>query len=65
LAESGLRPTAIGKMLGMTKRTACIARDYGKALKAAGQTDPYIELTEPPENASRWRPNGRKGRESD
>jgi len=49
----------------MTKRTACIARDYGKALKAAGQTDPYIELTEPPENASRWRPNGRKGRESD
>lgn len=56
-----LGPTAIGKVLGISKRKACIATEYGKAMKEAGLTDPYVELTEAPANASRWRPEGRKG----
>jgi DNA invertase Pin-like site-specific DNA recombinase len=47
--------TAIGKELGITKREANIATQYGKALRAAARTDPFIELTEPPAAASRWR----------
>ena len=53
--KCGRHPTRIGRELGITKRQACIALDYGNALIAAGMTDPYIELTEPPSNASRWR----------
>jgi hypothetical protein len=51
----GRKPTGIGKELGITKRQACIAIAYGEALRAAGLTDPFIELTEPPKAASRWR----------
>jgi len=51
----GRRPTRIGRELGTTKRNACIAMDYGISLIAAGLTDPYVELAEPPSNASRWR----------
>jgi hypothetical protein len=53
--EYGRKPTRIGKELGITKRRACIAIEYGEALRAAGLTDPFVELTEPPEAASRWR----------
>ena len=65
LADEGLGPTAIGKRLGISKRQACIATDYGRAMKAIGRSDPYIELNEPPQGASRWRPNGRKSRQND
>ena len=50
-----LGPTEIGERLSITKRQACIARDYGKALREAGLTDAYIELTAPPAAASRWK----------
>ncbi|MCY2990749.1 MAG: recombinase family protein [Planctomycetota bacterium] len=53
--EEGLGLTAIGKKLGISKRRANIAVQYGRALREAGLTDPYIELTEPPTTASRWR----------
>ena len=62
LHEQGLGPTAIGKRLGISKRCACIARDYGRQLRQAGLDDPFIELTEPPANASRW---GSRPRRSD
>jgi len=60
LHEQGLGPTAIGKSLGISKRGACIARDYGRQLRQAGLDDPFLELTEPPATASRWRPRGRQ-----
>lgn len=50
--------TAIGRRLGISKRQADIAVQYGAALRAAGLTDPYIELVEPPAAASRWRKRG-------
>jgi len=53
--EQDLGLTAIGKKLGITKRRANIAVQFGRALREAGMTDPYIELTERPEAASRWR----------
>ena len=56
--EENLSPTAIGRRLGITKRQADIAVQYGKAMRAADLTDPYIELSEPPRAASRWRPRG-------
>lgn len=45
----------IGRELGVTKRQAHIAVQYGRDLCAAGLTDPYLELTESPAAASRWR----------
>ena len=54
-AEGGLGPTAIGKALGITKRQAAIAVEFGEKLRAAGLNDAYIELQKPPEAASRWR----------
>lgn len=51
-----LGPTAIGKRLGISKRNACLATDYGKKMQIAGVTDPFAELTSEPEKASRWRP---------
>jgi len=56
--EEHLGPTAIGRRLGITKRQANIAVQYGKAMRAAGVTDLYVELTETPAAASRWRPPG-------
>jgi hypothetical protein len=53
--QQNLGPTAIGKKLGISKRRVDIAINYGRALREAGMTDPYIELTEPPTTASRWR----------
>lgn len=55
LAEQGLGLTAVGKRLGLTKRRADLAIQYGKKLRAAGLDDPFIELTEPPKDASRWK----------
>ena len=56
--EEHLGLTAIGRRLGITKRQANIAVQYGKAMRTAGVTDPYVELTQPPAAASRWRPRG-------
>lgn len=56
--EEGLGLTAIGRKLRITKRQANIAVQYGRSLRAAGLTDPYIELSEPPKAASRWGPRG-------
>ena len=66
LHEQGLGPTAIGKRLGISKRCACIARDFGRQLRQAGVDDPFIELTKPPTFACRWgsRPR-RSGPQSD
>ena len=38
---------------------------YGEEMRAAGLIDPYIELTEPPAAASRWRPGGYRTRQRD
>jgi site-specific DNA recombinase len=46
--------TAIGKALGITKRQANIAVQYGRRMRAAGLVDPFIELTSKPEAGSRW-----------
>lgn len=53
--QQGMNPTAIGKALGITKRQADLALQYGRKLRAANLQDPFIELTEPPAKASRWR----------
>lgn len=53
--EQHLGLTAIGKQLGITKRQAHIAVEYGKTLREAGLVDPFVELTEAPPAASRWR----------
>lgn len=53
--------TEIGKRLGIEKHEVWVARTYGRKLRAAGLSDPFVELTEPPPSASRWRPNGRNG----
>ena len=57
--EEKLGLTAIGRRLGITKRKANLAVQYGRELRAAGLTDPYVELTSPPINASRWRERGK------
>lgn len=63
--EEGLGLTAIGRRLGITKRQANIAVQYGETMRTANATDPYTELTEPPAAASRWRPRGyRKAQQS-
>jgi hypothetical protein len=51
------RPTleAIGAHLGISKRGAHLALKMGKELQGRGLSDPFIPLTEAPENASRWR----------
>jgi site-specific DNA recombinase len=60
LTMDGLGLTAIGERLGISKRRANIAAQYGEALWEAGLTDPYIELTEAPAAASRWRRHPRE-----
>lgn len=58
LYDQGIGLTAIGRQLGITKRQANIAVQYGRSLREAGRTDPFIELTGAPEQASRWRAPG-------
>lgn len=55
LADQGLGPAAIGRALGISKRNASIARDFGLHMRSQGVTDPFEELTAPPSRASRWR----------
>jgi hypothetical protein len=61
LSEGGSSPgerklslEKIARKLGISKRAAHLAVQFGRDLREAGITDPYIELTEPPQ-ASRWR----------
>lgn len=55
--EDRLGLTAIGRELGITKRQANIAVQFGRALRDTGLTDPFLELQEPPLAAARWRTN--------
>lgn len=55
LEDQGYGLTQIGKALGITKRAANLARNYGRMMQEAGADDPFIELTEAPSKASRWR----------
>lgn len=58
LAEQGVGLTEMGKRLGIGKRCAHLAKQYGEALRDAGLSDPFTELLEAPKAASRWRPRG-------
>lgn len=58
LVDKGLGLTAIGRRLGIGKRRAHIAKQYGEALREAGLSDPFTELLEAPKSASRWRSRG-------
>tara|TARA_R110002167_G_C12706462_1_gene654765 strand:- start:23202 stop:24803 length:1602 start_codon:yes stop_codon:yes gene_type:complete len=52
------RPTLeqIGAHLGISKRGAHLSLQMGKLMHEKGLNDPFIPLSEAPENASRWRP---------
>lgn len=55
LEAKGYGLTQIGKALGITKRAANLARNYGRMMRQAGANDPFVELREAPAKASRWR----------
>jgi hypothetical protein len=55
LKQQGLSLVKIGLELRISKRSAHIAAQYGKAMTEAGISDPFIELTDRPTAASRWR----------
>ena len=55
MAEAGKTLVEIGQALGITRRQAHIALQYGRDLSRAGLTDPYVELKKAPGAASRWR----------
>jgi hypothetical protein len=63
LQRSGRALVDIGLALGFDRRVAKdrvkVAIAYGHKLEDAGVTDPFVELTEPPANASRWRVHAR------
>jgi hypothetical protein len=50
----------IGEELGISKRSAHLAVQYGRAMLDRGLADPFVELTEPPADASRWREKGHR-----
>lgn len=60
LQEKGLVLEKIGEELGISKRSAHLAVQYGRAMIDRGLTDPFVELAEPPTNASRWRDKGHR-----
>jgi len=60
LQETGLTLEEIGNQLGISKRSAHLAVQYGNAMVREGLADPFIELAEPPDNASRWREKGHR-----
>jgi DNA invertase Pin-like site-specific DNA recombinase len=55
LADAGHTSDQIASALLTNRATANRSVQYGRALRAAGLTDPYIELTEIPEKLGRWR----------
>jgi len=48
----------MAERLGTTRRTLYDAIKLGKLMEAQGLDEPYIELTEQPRQASRWRQRG-------
>jgi len=60
LSRAGWILEQISKELGIAKRQAHVAVQYGRDLEAAGLTDPFIELKELPPAASRWRTDPRR-----
>lgn len=55
LAETGLSLAKVGATLGLSKRQAHLCSQLGEKMAAAGVTDPFIRLSERPEQVSRWR----------
>ena len=55
LAETGLSLAKVGAALGLSKRQAHLCSHLGAKMTAAGVTDPFVRLTERPEQVSRWR----------
>jgi hypothetical protein len=55
LHDRGLSLEKIGIELKISKRLSHLALTLGKAMSAAGTTDPYERLPEAPTEASRWR----------
>lgn len=60
LADRGIGLTEIGRRLGISKRCAHLAKQYGEALRQAGLSDPFTELLQTPKSASRWRSRRRQ-----
>lgn len=60
--ERDLQLDDVAKELGLKRRRAHIALQYGRALRHAGLEDPFIELSAPPEKAAHWGPR-RKARQ--
>lgn len=58
-ADAGRTRKKIGQALGISAKLAQDAVQYGRALRAAGLSDPYSELRDPPLAASRWRTHAR------
>jgi hypothetical protein len=54
-ASKPLKYEKIGLRLGIAKRQAYLAVQYGYKMREAGLTDPFIEVTEKPINIGRWR----------
>jgi len=65
MLSAGKRRKQIQAALGITKRIACQAVQLGEQMAQAGLVDPYIRLTEPPANASRWRKRNGKSQAGD
>lgn len=56
LTLQGVRHKDVMNSLKLSKRKTSIAIDFGADLASVGLSDPFIELTEKPSTASRWRP---------
>ena len=55
LSDQKIGLTEIGRRLGISKRKADIAVQFGREMRAVNQVEPYIEVTDRPASASRWR----------
>jgi hypothetical protein len=55
LRDTGMTYQEIGRELGISKRCAWLAVQYGFKMQAAGISDPFVRVESAPTNASRWR----------
>jgi DNA invertase Pin-like site-specific DNA recombinase len=60
--QRNLQLDDVAKALGLNRRRAHIALQYGRALRQAGLDDPFIELTTAPEEAAHWGPHKKSRR---
>jgi hypothetical protein len=60
--ERDLRLSQVAKELGLNKRRADIALQYGRAMRKSGIVDPFTELKSAPENAAHWGPHKKSRR---